>query len=136
MNDDRTGIGHFMHNALRIWAGLFFWIHGVQKLFGVLGREEAVEFGTRMGTAGLLEFFGGFLILMGLFTRPVALILALEMVLAYYWVHLPRSVWPIMNGGERPLLFMAIFVFLAANGPGAFSLDGLIRAWRREKTVG
>ena len=136
MNDDRTGIGHFMHNALRIWAGLFFWINGVQKLFGVLGREEAVEFGTRMGTAGLLEFFGGFLILMGLFTRPVALILALEMVLAYYWVHLPRSVWPIMNGGERPLLFMAIFVFLAANGPGAFSLDGLIRAWRREKTVG
>lgn len=136
MSDERTGIGHFMHNALRIWVGFFFWIHGVQKLFGVLGREEAVEFGTRMGTAGLLEFFGGILIITGLFTRPVALILALEMFLAYYWAHLPRSVWPIMNGGERPLLFMAIFLFLAANGAGAFSLDGLIRAWRREKTVG
>ncbi|GMR11834.1 MAG: DoxX family protein [Gemmatimonadota bacterium] len=136
MNYDRTGIGHFMHNALRIWAGFFFWMHGVQKLFGVMGWEDAVEFGTRMGTAGLLEFFGGLLIILGLFTRPVAFILALEMVLAYYWVHLPRSLWPIMNDGDRNVLFMGIFVFLAANGAGAFSLDGLIRARRREKTVG
>ncbi len=136
MNDGGSGIGHFTHNALRIWVGFFFWMHGVQKLFGVLGREEVVEFGTRMGTAGLLEFFGGILIITGLFTRPVALVLALEMFLAYYWAHLPRSVWPIMNGGETAVLFMAVFVFLAANGPGAFSLDGLIRARRREKTVG
>ena len=136
MDNDRTGIGHFMHNVLRIWVGSLFWMHGMQKLFGVLGREEAVEFGTRLGTAGLIEFFGGILIVLGLFTRPVAIILALEMVAAYYLSHFPRAFWPIMNGGERALLYMAVFAFLAANGPGAFSVDGLIRAWRREKTVG
>ena len=132
----RAGVAHFTHNTLRIVVGLLFWLHGLQKMFGVLGWGEPVEFASRFGVAGVLEAIGGPLIILGLFTRPVAFLLAGEMAFAYFTAHLPRGFWPVMNGGERPALYCWAFLFFAANGAGAFSLDGLLRARRRLRIGG
>lgn len=130
-----TGISHFFLNAARIVFGLMFMQHGAQKLFAVLGREEAAEAFTQMWFAGVLEFWGGLLIVLGLFTRPVAFVLAGQMAVAYVLAHLPRAFFPIQNGGELSVLFCFFFLFLAANGGGAFSLDGLLAA-RKRSTLG
>ncbi len=116
---------------LRIAAGLLYMQHGAQKLFGVLGgvppEGTAVPLFSLMGLAGVLEFFGGFLIAIGLLTRPVAFLLAGEMAMAYFVLqHLPQGIWPILNGGELALLYMVIFLFLVTAGAGALSLDALL----------
>mgnify|MGYP001226822530 CR=1 FL=1 len=115
------------HGILRIVTGLLFMQHGVQKLFGWLGGFGP-EGGTApllsmFGAAGVLEVFGGLLIVLGLFTRPVALVLVVEMLAAYIIAHLPRGFWPIQNGGELALLYAFIFLFLAAAGSGRFAID-------------
>lgn len=120
--------------VLRIVAGLLFMQHGVQKLFGWLGGFGGTPGGTAelfslMGLAGVLETFGGLLIVLGLLTRPVAFILAGEMVVAYFMAHLPNGFFPIQNGGEPAVLYCFIYLALLANGPGAFSID---RAMNRE----
>lgn len=117
-----------MKALLRIGAGLLFMQHGAQKLFGVLGAEGSVELFSLMGLAGVLEFFGGLLIIAGLFTRPVAIILALQMVAAYFMAHFPQGGFPIENDGELALLFALVFAFLAASGPGPWNLDGHLRS--------
>ena len=127
----KSGMSHFFLNALRIGAGLLFMQHGAQKLFGVMGFERDVEPMTQVWFAGVLEMWGGLLIVLGLFTRPVALVLALEMAVAYGQAHTPRGLAPVVNGGELALLYMLTWAFVAANGPGGFSLDGLIAARRR-----
>ena len=131
----RTGVAHFTHNAMRIVVGFLFWLHGLQKLFGILGRDEPVELMSWLGAAGVIESIGGALIILGLFTRPVAFILAGEMAIAYFRVHMPRDLWPIMNGGERAAFYCWTYLFFAANGAGAFSLDGLLRARRRSRVA-
>ncbi len=131
----RSGISHFFLNALRIVVALMFMQSGAQKLFAVFGAESAVEFMTQGWWAGVLEFYGGGLILLGLWTRPVAFLLAGEMAVAFFHAHLPRGWVPIMNGGERAVLYCWIFLFLAANGGGSFSLDGLL-ARRRAQSNG
>ncbi|RMH21133.1 MAG: DoxX family protein [Gemmatimonadetes bacterium] len=132
----RTGAAHLTLNALRIVTGFLFAAHGAQKLFGVLGRDAPVELMSLMGLAGVLEFFGGLLVMVGLFTRPVAFVLAGEMAVAYFMVHAPRGFWPLMNRGEPAVLFCFIFLMLAANGGGALSLDGWLAARRRGKLAG
>lgn len=133
----RSGISHFFLNTLRIFAGFLFWSHGMQKIFAVFGREEAAELFTLIWFAGVIELVGGALIAVGLFVRPLALLCAVEMAVAFLVAHVPRgSVWPWENNGELALLYMVIFAFLAANGGGAFSLDGLIGAQRRGSTAG
>lgn len=117
-----------MHALLRIGAGLLFMQHGLQKLFGLFGGFGGTPGATaplvsQMGLAGVLECFGGLLLVLGLFTRPVAFLLAGEMLVAFFQVHFPRGGWPIENGGEVPLLYVAAFLFLAANGAGPASLD-------------
>ena len=77
--------------------------------------------------AGVLEVFGGALIVLGLFTRPVAFLLAGEMAVAYFQAHFPQSFWPILNGGESPVLFCFIFLYLFAVGAGPWSVDALRR---------
>ncbi|HEV8584417.1 MAG TPA: DoxX family protein [Methylomirabilota bacterium] len=115
-------LGPITHAVLRIGAGLLFFQHGLQK-FGVIGGKAAVPLASQMGVAGVLELVGGLLIVLGLFTRPVAVVLAAEMLIAYLMAHAPRGALPIANGGEVALLFALIFVFLAGNGPGAAAID-------------
>ena len=81
--------------------GFLFWLHGLQKLFGMFGFDEPVELMSRIGAAAVIETVGGPLIILGLFTRPVVFILAGEMAVAYFTAHMPKGLWPIMNGGER-----------------------------------
>ncbi len=114
-------------NLLRIVAGFLFWQHGVQKLFGFPGGAERVEFFSLMGLAGVLETVGGALLVLGLFTRPVAFILSGQMAWAYFQVHAPQGFWPIMNSGSPAALYAFLFLYLAARGGGDFSLDGLLR---------
>ena len=84
-------------SVLRIVTGFLFMPHGAQKLFGFLAPEHAVSppLFSLLGLAGVLEFFGGLLILLGLFTRPVAFILSGEMAVAYFLVHAPQGFWPL-----------------------------------------
>ena len=74
--------------------------------------------------AGILETFGGFLLLIGLFTRPVAFVLSGLMAFAYWIAHAPQNTYPVLNGGDGAILFCFLFLYLAAAGPGAFSVDG------------
>jgi putative oxidoreductase len=101
--------------------------HGAQKLFGLFGGVDGagatVPLLSQFGLAGVLEFFGGALIVLGLLTRPVALLLLLEMIVAYVQVHVPQGGLPIENGGELALLYALGFAFLAGNGPGPWSFD-------------
>jgi putative oxidoreductase len=119
-------------SLLRIVAGLLFLMHGTQKLFnyppGPPGRFP-VQLQTLPGVAGILEAVGGLLILLGLFTRPVAFILAGEMAVAYFMRHFSLSAfWPLQNGGELAVLYCFIFLYLSVAGPGQWSVDYL---WRR-----
>jgi putative oxidoreductase len=120
-------LGPYTHAALRIGAGLLFMQHGLQKLFGMFGgvgpNGASVPLVSQFGLAGILETFGGLLIVLGLLTRPVALLVALEMLVAYFQFHFPQGGMPIENRGELPLLFMLVWLFFAGNGAGPFSLD-------------
>ena len=98
--------------VLRVGAALLFMAHGLQKIFGLFGGAGG-PLTPRMAVAGGLELIGGILLALGLFTRPVALILAGEMIVAYVVAHLPRGMVPLQNGGELALLYALIFVFLA-----------------------
>jgi putative oxidoreductase len=83
------------------------------------------------GVSGILELFGGLLLLLGLFTQPVAFILSGEMAVAYFMVHAPRGFWPLLNRGELAVLYCFVFLYLAAAGGGLWSVDHL---WRRSDT--
>lgn len=112
-------------SVLRIVAALLFMAHGTQKLFGWPASEpqKTVELMSLFGVAGVLETFGGLLLLLGLFTRPVAFLLAGEMAVAYFMVHAPQGFWPILNRGELAALYCFLFLYLAAAGGGLWSLD-------------
>jgi putative oxidoreductase len=112
-------------SVLRIVTGFLFMQHGVQKLFGVLvvPPKTAVELFSLMGIAGVLEFFGGLLILVGLFTRPAAFILSGLMAFAYFMAHAPKGFWPVLNKGELAVLYCFVFLYFAAAGGGEWSLD-------------
>jgi putative oxidoreductase len=122
-------------NVLRIVAGFLFWQHGVQKLFGVLGRDTPVDFFTLLGLAGILETVGGVLLVLGLFTRPVAFLLAGEMAWAYFSSHAPTGFWPIQNRGELASLYSFLFLYFAARGGGAFGIDGLVKLRKRRRAA-
>ena len=132
MNMDRAKqVTYFL---LRVVSGLLFLQAGGVKVFDWFGGVP-VQFGghpalmSQVGIGGVLEFYGGAAILLGLFTRPVAFILSGEMAVAYFQFHQPRGFWPIQNHGEPAVLFCFIFLFFAAHGAGTWSLD----AWLRKK---
>ncbi len=123
---------------LRIVAGLLFLQHGGMKLFAWFGGIPGMPGGTppfmsQMWIGGIVECFGGLFILLGLFTRWVALVACGEMAVAYFQFHWPQGFWPIVNHGEPAVLFCFIWLFIAAYGGGAWSLDTLIHK-RRHKT--
>lgn len=113
--------------ALRIVSGLIFTAHGTQKILGFPEPSERgqPELMSLMGIGGLLELVGGTMIVLGLFTRPVAFVLSGMMAVAYWMFHAPRSVYPLLNGGDAAILYCFVFLLLVATGPGAWSLDGL-----------
>lgn len=119
----------YLQSVLRIVAAFSFTTHGTQKLFAVpvVEPREPVELVSLAGLAGGLETFGGLLLLVGLFTGPVAFLLSGEMAVAYFLRHAALGFWPILNGGEVAALFCFIWLYLAAAGPGPWSLDALRR---------
>jgi putative oxidoreductase len=114
-------------SVLRIFTALTFMTHGTQKLFAfpVTEPRPTVELFSLFGLAGVLETFGGLLLLVGLLTRPVAFLVSGEMAVAYFMAHAPRGFWPILNGGEVAALFCFIWLYVAAAGPGPWSVDAI-----------
>lgn len=115
--------------AVRIVAAFVFMQSGTMKLFafpvGVPPNGGTVALISQAGLGGILEVFGGALLLLGLFTRPVAFLLAGEMAVAYFQFHAPQSFWPVVNGGMPAVLFCFLWLYFSAAGPGAWSLDAL-----------
>lgn len=111
--------------ALRIMSGLLLMQHGTVKHLGFPehGMNAVATFGLS-GVAGLLELVGGALLVVGFQTRPVAFVLSGLTAAAYFISHAPRGFFPILNGGELAALYCFVFLFIAAAGPGRFSLDG------------
>jgi putative oxidoreductase len=111
--------------VLRIVTALIFIEHGTQKLFGFPPPSSPMPpVLSLFWIGGVLEMVGGFLILVGFLTRPVAFILSGEMAVAYWMVHAPRNLYPTLNGGDAAILYCFIFLFLVFAGPGALSVDG------------
>lgn len=118
-----------IHDTLRIVAGYGFLLHGVQKLFGALGGQQ-VELVSLLGLAALVEVVAGGLVALGLFTRPAAFIASGQMAVAYFLGHVAREgavLFPVANRGEPAVLYCFLFLYLAASGPGAWSLDARLR---------
>jgi putative oxidoreductase len=118
--------------ALRIVTALLFLEHGTQKLLGFPpSPNPGPPLLSLLGFQGVLELFGGFLLVLGLFTRPVAFLLSGDMAVAYFMAHAPRSFFPVLNGGDAAILYCFVFLLLVFTGPGAWSIDEL-----RAGTVG
>jgi putative oxidoreductase len=116
-----------LRSVLRIVAALMFILSGTMKIFafpaGVPPNGGTVPLMSQMGVGGLLEVFGGALLLLGLFTRPVAFLLSGEMAVAYFQFHHPQSFWPTINGGIAAALYCFVWLYFSAAGAGPWSLD-------------
>src|SRR5947209_19906772 len=113
-----------LHALLRIVVGLLFLEHGLSKFFGFPVPLPVPPLPPLLIAAGVIECAAGILVTLGLFTRIAAFIASGEMAVAYWMQHFPKSPWPIANMGEGAILFCFVFLYLAAAGPGAWSLDG------------
>ncbi len=144
MNTENAGLsGGFPNRAvpaayllLRVVAGLLFFQAGSMILFNWFGgmppSTPPIRLLSETGIGGILEFFGGLAIVLGLFTRPVAFVLSGEMAVAYWQFHAPQATWPMQNQGAPAVLLCFIFLFMAAYGGGAWSIDAALRR-RRER---
>ncbi|HXV60201.1 MAG TPA: DoxX family protein [Vicinamibacteria bacterium] len=117
-----------IYALLRIVAGLLFAQHGAQKLFGLLGGfggepGNTAQLFSLIGLAGIIEFFGGLLIAVGLQAGLVAFIASGEMAVAYFRAHAFRALFPIQNGGELAMLYSFLWLFIATKGSGIWSID-------------
>ena len=116
-------------SLLRIVAGFAFSLHGFQKILGWLGgmggNGATASVMSLPWVAGILELVGGLLLVVGLFTVPVAFILSGQMAVAYFMVHFPQGFFPIANRGELAALYCFIFLYIATAGPGPWSIDQL-----------
>jgi putative oxidoreductase len=119
--------------ALRIATALIFIPHGTQKLFGFPAPPASglPPLASLLGVGAVMELVGGLLILVGLWTRPVAFILAGEMAVAYWLFHFPRNFYPVLNGGDASILYCFVFLLFVFTGAGALSLDGARRGESR-----
>lgn len=116
-----------MLSLLRIVAGLLFLEHGSQKLLGFPASDMHPPLLSLFGVGGVLELVGGLLILLGLFTRPVAFLLSGEMAFAYWMFHAAKGPYPALNGGDAAILFCFAFLYFVFSGPGPWSLDAALR---------
>jgi putative oxidoreductase len=123
-----------MLSIVRIVAGVVFLSYGTMKLFGYPPPPPVMPpFGlmSQLGVAGILETFGGLAIVLGVFTRPVAVVLAGEMAVAYFQFHFPQSFFPTSNNGTPAILYCLFFLYLMFAGAGEWSIDaGLARSKR------
>lgn len=123
-----NGLSSPLLSVLRIVSGLLFLEHGTAKLLAFPPTEmfaTAPAVGSIIWIAGVLELVGGALLVLGLFTQPVAFVLSGEMAAAYWMAHATQAFYPIQNQGEAAILFCFVFLYIAAAGPGPWSVDGL-----------
>lgn len=116
-------------SALRIMSALLFMAHGTAKLLQFPATEmfaTAPPVGDLMWIAGVLEAVGGALLVIGLFTRPVAFVLSGMMAVAYFMAHASQSFYPIQNGGDAAILFCFVFLYIAAAGGGPIGVDAML----------
>ena len=114
-----------MLSVLRIVSGLIFFAHGTQKLLGFPASDRVPEAFTMGWTAGVVELVGGALLVIGLFTRPVAFLCSGTMAAAYFIAHAPQSFFPALNGGDAAILYCFVFLYLVFAGPGPWSIDAM-----------
>jgi putative oxidoreductase len=112
-----------MLSVLRIVVALLYLQHGLTKFFGFPGSAPAAMPFFPVILGGLIETIGSILLLIGLFTRPVAFIMSGEMAIAYWYAHFPRSPFPYNNGGSLAVLYCFVFLYIVFAGPGSWSLD-------------
>lgn len=125
-----------MLGVFRIVAGAVFVSFGTMKLFNVPPLPTGmppIALMSQVGLAGVLETFGGAAIILGLFTRPIAFVLAGEMAVAYFQAHYPKSFFPSVNMGTPAILYCFFFLYLVFSGPGEWSLDAMIARSRRRE---
>lgn len=117
-------------SILRIVAAWIFILAGTSKLFafpiGIPPNGGTVPLFTQIGIGGILETFGGLLLLLGLFTRPVAFLLSGEMAVAYFQFHFPINFWPVINNGTPAILFCFVWLYFSSVGAGPWSIDAII----------
>jgi len=117
----------YILSILRIVAGLLFFEHGTSRLFGFPSPLATPALFSMYWFAGALELIGGALLVLGLFTRPVAFVVSGEMAFAYFVSHAPHGFFPILNRGDGAILYCFVFFYLAFAGAGPLSLDALMR---------
>ncbi len=115
-----------IYALLRIVVPFIYLCHGAQKFFGALGGHPVWGGPPLFIAAGIIEMTCGPLMLLGLLTRAAAFVAAGEMAAAYFIMHFPHGPWPILNHGELPVVFCFVFLYIAARGPGIWSLDRLL----------
>jgi putative oxidoreductase len=124
----------YLLSVLRIVAAFLFMLFGTTKLFAfpgpIMPGGGTTPLASLAGVAGALEAFGGALLLVGLFTRPIAFLVSGEMAFAYFIGHAPQGFWPVLNQGHPAVLFCFIWLYLSSAGPGPLSVDGL---WARRR---
>ena len=127
MSSFPASVSPILLSVLRIVTGFLFIEHGTQKWLLFPGGTARATVENLSGVAGLFELVGGTLIILGLFTRPVAFVLSGMMAFAYFIAHAPQGFWPLLNKGELAVLYCFVFLYLAAAGGGPWSLDRMIR---------
>ena len=115
-----------IYSLMRFVVGVLFACHGAQKLFGVLGGHSMIH-NPLMLAGGIIEFGGGLLIAIGLLTSVAAFIAAGEMAVAYFKSHAPHGFWPLLNHGELAVLYCFLLLYVAAAGPGPWSMDARVK---------
>ena len=131
----------YSRSVMRFILAFTFTIHGFRHLFGFFpastGRRALIPMALDRlpSVMGGLEIAGGFLLFAGLLTRPVAIVLAAELLAAYVYSALPRGIWPIRNGGNETLVYLLVFVYFAVAGAGAWSVDALLQAKRAQRAA-
>jgi putative oxidoreductase len=119
-------------SVLRIVTAFLFMVHGSAKLLHVPHQAmfDNLQLMSLMGAQGVLELVGGGLLLIGLFSRPIAFLLSGDMAVAYFMAHWPKNWLPILNGGELAVMFCFVFLYVWIAGPGPWSVDASMRRVR------
>jgi len=126
----------YLLSVLRIMAAAIFMLSGTMKLFafpaGVPPNGGTVPLLSQMGVGAILEVFGGGLVLIGLFTRPLTFLLSGMMAIAYFQFHAPQGFWPVLNGGIPAIIYCFVWLYFSAAGAGPWSVDARLEAAQKE----